>query len=368
MLTPDQSVRLGEFRRRCNAVRISTASVDRQSGEQGVEFAYRAAGLGRPQIIWCNGPIELARDWLQARQRTAIGPSVRAAVIDDAKSLAQHAVSRDQNSAVISAVPTLAERASSTAVSMAVKQAVARDQRWAWSGLTRLLLSTLSSLARFKNPAREWLTFERSGCGVDELAWLDGYQFLHDVFGLKATEGLRGLWLIGGNTGWILPHENVCWLADRANLIKLDLSGRLHSASGPALTYRDGWAYHAWKGIEVPAGLIERPDAITLDAINQESDIFRRRCMIEIMTPQRFVMLGGAERVSQDQAGVLWRKSWALGEPWAAVEVENGTTEADGTRRHYFLQVPGDIRSPRAAVAWTYGISEEQYTGLKMRT
>ena len=39
----------------------------------------------------------------------------------------------------------------------------------------------------------------------------------------------------------------------------------------------------------------------------------------------------------------------------------NGTPEPDGARKHYFLQVPANMRSAREAVAWTYGLPEQRY-------
>ena len=42
-------------------------------------------------------------------------------------------------------------------------------------------------------------------------------------------------------------------------------------------------------------------------------------------------------------------------------------TEPDGTHKRYFLQVPPTVRTPREAVAWTYGLSERQYRPV-MRT
>jgi hypothetical protein len=85
-----------------------------------------------------------------------------------------------------------------------------------------------------------------------------------------------------------------------------------------------------------------------------------RRCMIEIMTPARFIAEGGAYRVAQDDTGVLWRQRWRW-EAWAAVEVINGSPEPDGTFKHYFLQVPPTMRTAREAVAWTYGLTEQRY-------
>ena len=85
-----------------------------------------------------------------------------------------------------------------------------------------------------------------------------------------------------------------------------------------------------------------------------------RRCMIEIITPARFIGDGGACRVSQDETGVLWRQRWRW-EAWACVEVVNGSPEPDGTFKHYFLQVPATVRSAREGVAWTYGMTEHRY-------
>ena len=72
-----------------------------------------------------------------------------------------------------------------------------------------------------------------------------------------------------------------------------------------ASAYPDGWTFHAWKGIPVPADIIERPSAITLDRIDQERNIFVRRCMIEIITPAQFVSMGGASCIA----------SWAMSAP-----------------------------------------------------
>jgi hypothetical protein len=48
-----------------------------------------------------------------------------------------------------------------------------------------------------------------------------------------------------------------------------------------------------------------------------------------------------------DETGILWCKLWSfrgvtIGS-WSAVEVMNGTTEADGSRKSYFLRVPSAI-------------------------
>jgi hypothetical protein len=48
-------------------------------------------------------------------------------------------------------------------------------------------------------------------------------------------------------------------------------------------------------------------------------------------------------------------------EPLQMVRVKNSTPEPDGSYKHYFLRVPPDIATARAAVAWTFGFSSDEY-------
>ena len=70
-----------------------------------------------------------------------------------------------------------------------------------------------------------------------------------------------------------------------------------------------------------------------------------------------------AHLTSEDECGRLFIKQ--LRGPkllWSAVEVVNGTPEPDGTYRRYYLQVPARLRwTAREAVAWTYGLSADEY-------
>ena len=80
----------------------------------------------------------------------------------------------------------------------------------------------------------------------------------------------------------------------------------------------------------------------------------------------------GRPASAEDETGVLWRKLWGFRGvtvgSWTAVEVVNGTPEADGSRKRYVLRVPSRMRTAREAVAWTYGLTEKQYAGLELRT
>ncbi len=134
--------------------------------------------------------------------------------------------------------------------------------------------------------ASRWLpddTFLDVAVGPDELRGLAVYEYLSEVEGWEEAQSLRGLWIIAASASWIVPYANECWIAERPDVLHApDARGRLHSADGPALRYRDGWSYFAWKGTKVPAWTIEHPELITPELIGDEIDPVMRETMIDI--------------------------------------------------------------------------------------
>jgi hypothetical protein len=353
-LSDAQSAKLGEYGRRWSELRQSTAPCDRPAAEAGVVSAYAAADLPPPdRIVWCEGPLEAAKAW--ARAAHTAGDSVRAAVIDHVCRRAESAVDRAVGLGVrvaLAAEPRLSRvPAFCASIEEAMHLASGRVRPHWRSRLAGLLQPHRGAQSSFA--ANAFASASASSLGALE--------YFRDVCGLeRQTAALKGLWQIAKNTAWVIPHKHVCWLVERPGILRHDANGRLHSADGPAVAYPDGWSAHAWKGVLVPSWIIERKDLITVRAISAAHDPQVRRCMIEVLTPERFIAQGGAYRIAQDETGVLWRQRWRW-EAWAAVEVLDGTPGPDGRRKRYFLQVPANMRSPREAVAWTYGLSEQRY-------
>jgi hypothetical protein len=373
---------LSAYLDRWAAAHLSCKPADREMAENGVRLAYAAAGLKPPsRIVWCRGPMEIARRLGVAGLRDRIGANVKAELFDRIsgrigtfgevfwKEVVVAATRLSDRTTIgaaahsygrCKAVSGVVNRVVGTAVDEYLSSLSIRS-RHAWlrmRGLPRLL--------------PRW-SFNEAAVGPHDLASLGVYEYLHDVVRCQEfTQPMRGLWAIVKSAGWIVPHQHVCWISERPELLSTDARARLHSAEGPALRYRDGWSAYAWKGVEVPGWMIEHPELITPALIADTFDPVRRNCMIEIMTPERFVKTGTVDRVAEDEAGILWRKFWSfrgvtLGS-WSAVEVVDGTAKADEPRRRYFLRVPSSMRSPREAVAWTYGLTEQQYGGLQLRT
>ncbi len=368
-LTASQTAALERYRARWLAIRRSTAPCDREAAEAGVQLAYEAAGLDAPnRYVWCDGPVALVD---RARRASAVdGANVRSVLIDRVRrqTLARirrrlrkhvraqvaHAVNPEDT--LLAPVTDLVVQATETAHDgRSVLGRFLSARPLSWPNTVALLMGRDG--------------FRHSAAGPNELSWLGVCDYARSVLGLREeTAQLLGLWQVAANIGWLQPHRRTCWLSERPRVLHGDAAGRLHHAGGPALSFADGWSVFAWKGVEVPSWMIEQPETITLSAIDAEINVQLRRCMIEIMTPQRYVALGGARKIAEDETGVLWRRIWFNYDIWSAVEVINATPEPDGTHKHFFLQVPANIQTAREAVAWTYGMRVDDYARLAMRT
>lgn len=370
---------LATYLDRWAAACLSCEPADRLGAEVGVRQAYEAAGLKPPaHIVWCGGPLEIAERIADASVADKSGTNLKMQVFDSVRSRVDVLAEIFWKDVLVATTPNghRSEVGTTPGAHSRVSAAVHRTVlRAADSHLNRLAIRARHALQQWRGlprllPSRG---FDEIAVGPHDFASLGVHQYLHDALAWREpTEPLCGLWNIARNAGWIVPHEQLCWISERPSRLCADDRGRLHSPDGPALTYRDGWSAYAWKGIDVPAWMIEHPERITADTIADALDPKLRHCMIEIMTPERFIDTGAVARVSADETGILWRKRWTrrgvIIASWAAVEVVDGTSAPNGLRKRYFLRVPASLSSAREAVAWTYGLSPDQYAQLEVRT
>jgi hypothetical protein len=178
---------------------------------------------------------------------------------------------------------------------------------------------------------------------------------------VQHTDKLVPLMRLAACAGWWLPHEKICWVSERHNILNRDDHGRLHSLTGPALAYPDGWGIWAVHGVRVPQYIIEQPQQITVAKIGGEANAEIRRVMIDRYGAAKFLLDSGAREISRDDWGTLYRKPVPNDEPLVMVKVVNATPEPDGTFKDYFLRVPPQITTARSAVAWTFGMDAKEY-------
>jgi hypothetical protein len=138
----------------------------------------------------------------------------------------------------------------------------------------------------------------------------------------------------------------------------------LHNETGMAIRYADGWGFYAWHGILVPEYVILLPEPIDLEMIHSEPNVEVRRVLIERFGLDNYLRSGSVKKIHQDQCGTLYSMNLRGDEAIFVVHVVNSTPEPDGTYKEYFLRVPPSMIRAREAVAWTFGLTEEEYIPL----
>lgn len=344
---------------------MSTAPVDLEACRNTACDVYRAAGLRPPsEVILCGGPQSMVRAWHRTGSRRRVGANVKS--VFDEMLVKAAAGARQRAGASLPRLPY--RNGAITDLGEAVIEMVVEEARY----IGPTIGDRFSRLFRRPNAGEHYdlLDLRYHAFSQHAVSWFPAIECSLQAFpGSPEAEAIRSLMSLVGAAGFVMPHEDVCFLSERHDALHFDDLDRLHRSDGPALSYPDGWALHAWKGVQIPSWLVEPGRGnISIAAVDREQNHRVRRCMIDIMTPERFIRNGGARVHSRDETGVLWQRAWARGDIWAAVEVVNGTPEPDGSRRRYFLQVPGEMETARSAVAWTYGLSDTQYAGLMLRT
>jgi hypothetical protein len=156
-------------------------------------------------------------------------------------------------------------------------------------------------------------------------------------------------------------HPDFCLVVARPVELHQDSEHRPHADHGPFCRWADGSAYYAVHGVRVPWWLIEQPKRLTVARIQSETNAEVRRVMLERYGFDRYLSDSGALPIHADECGTLYRTDLADDEPLVVVRVQNSTSEADGSFKHYSLRVPPSMTTARAAIAWTFGQTAETY-------
>lgn len=205
----------------------------------------------------------------------------------------------------------------------------------------------------------------RAGYGHHDAGWLSGYEFFKDECKIEACEKLSGLMQVAKSSGWFWPFTNLCIMTERPNVLHRDAERRLHCETGPAIAYPDNWGLYVWHGVRVPKHVVEAPETITAQEIEEETNAEVRRIMLERFGLERYLTTtGDIEKIHSDDFGTLYRKEFEDDEPLVMVLVVNSTKEPDGSYKNYVLRVPPEMERAKQAIAWTFGLEEHQYTPL----
>ena len=332
-LTPEQQSRLSEFAEIWTKIGLCTDPADRPRAEAAINQAYHSAGLKPPQkIVWCGSPLtagmtraiildeNLLKDlgasvWdsvgasVGASVWDSVGDSVRASVGDSVGASVRDSVGASGGASVWDSVRASVGASVGDSVGASVGDSV-------WDSIGASVRASVGD------------SVGASAYGQHDASWLGFYEFFRIVCGLTdQTEKLTGLIEQAKSAGWFLPHANICWVSERHNILARDERGSLHSVSGPACAYPDGWSIYAVHGVRVPADIIEDRPSITIARIDAEQNSEIRRVMMELYGYDRYILDSGSEPIHADDYGTLYRKSVKDDEDIVMVSVINSTPE-----------------------------------------
>lgn len=208
--------------------------------------------------------------------------------------------------------------------------------------------------------------------GSHDAHWLAFYAAFLE-FGIEECKKLIPLMDMAKCSGWFFPMDEACILTPNPIHLSLDDRGRLDDNTRKAIEYPDNWGLYYIHGVAVTEKIVEHPETITVEDIENEGNAEVRRIMIDRYgwdpsQPDggdpgvgKYIMDAGAEKIHEDKWGTLYRKEVEGDEAIVTVKVENSTPEPDGSVKSYWLRVPPDTTTAHQAVAWTFGVEPEQY-------
>ena len=389
-LTPEQEALLPVHRGAWCRIGLNTAPADRGLAEHGIAEAYRLAGFDAPRIVWCSSPLALAlaraiastpstrlsvaqrrriaagirarietRDWPVfwshvedcARQGGGAGDCIRDLVGTKPRDRARAALWRSVDPQLLESVGARLAGPVRAAVGAGVWAPVGRG---VWNSVQASVAA--NCWAGFRDGVRG--AIRQCLYGQHDAHWLGFHDFFRAIGLHEQPDLLRGLSAVAGAAGWWLPHRNLCWVSDRPRLIARDEGGALHTASGPALVYPDGWLLHAWRGTLVPGDWIERPETLTPRAALTHPSVEQRRAACEILGWERVLSELGVRSLQRDEDP-------GIGELVEADIPEIGRERflrvTCGTGRRFALPVPPTMTTALEANAWTYGLDAHSY-------
>jgi hypothetical protein len=330
---------LAEFREEAREKALSTETADRPKAERAIRDAYIEQGLNPPkEFHWYDSPLEGARaaqrvggPWLRDQIRAQLGAQLGAQLWDLLWDL-------------------LLDQLGAQLWDLLFDQlgAQLRDQ----------ILDQLRDQLR----GQLWAAMK----GSQESYWLSYHHFLRSHLGIPSTANpephLRAALETGG---WWWPGKEIVICTDRPEVLKFDAERRLHSETGPAIRYRDGFSVYSWHGTRIPKEWIEAKDKVDPSLALTWENVEQRRCLAEILGWETVLHQLSPVVVDEDRdpmIGTLLRVDLpdSPGEQFLRVLC--------GTGRTFVLPVPPDMVSAAQANAWTYGVTIEDIKQIEVRT
>lgn len=276
---------LADFESRIPAIRdewinigLSTEVADRPAAESAADVAYQLAGLEPPRLkIWLRSPLEgaigatmlvnlrvgdqgrvqagqevWAQVWDQIRDQVGdqiqdqIGERVGDQIgLQLRQKVGIQVVQQVEDQIVQQAEDQIGQRIGQQ-IGLYVRNQVAAQVRQQVLDQVGTHVAN-RDLAQVRNQVRDQVY--HAGYGQHDVNWLGFYSALSEW--VPAVKQLAGLMGLARSCGWFLPFANAIILTERPCQLSRDDENRLHSTTGPAMGYPDGFSLWRIHGVAV---------------------------------------------------------------------------------------------------------------------
>jgi hypothetical protein len=385
-LTPAQQAEASRFAEAGIHTQLSTDSVDEVEAETLLRQAYAAVKLAPPRHIhWLDGPLELVavlgHDEAEIFVEDGVKARVHQCVWDDAsrEGREMRALCEGSRAGVPSTVDfrvsRIWEQVEKSLPPHFRTNSPAVQPGWSvWSHVSHLVWERVRdevgwniwrAVADSVGPPLFERIWDRFWDRADFARFLGirAYYAAHTLAGLRfydtyfVPNQARSLSAFNQLVSGYWLGRNLALVVRRPRLLSRDESGRLHSASGKAVEYHDGWGCYVWHGTPVPKRFILAPEELSREDFLNEPNIEMRRVIQERMGA-RFVEELGGTVLDAGPRGTLY----AVDLPDDPEEVAYYVQVQDAsTARQYYLRVPPTVLTAEEAVAWTFSLNTDEY-------
>jgi hypothetical protein len=335
---------------------LDSGRTDPDAAEEALGKLYEGAGLSNPEYIWVGSPLAGFQRVLEEIQRLGLeGLRTRAVENLLAGTVEEQCFCQWCKAISVSAAihppndrrpfSAVTDRAAELVLIQALQRQLRDD-----------LDDPISRIRRTTAPSRN-----RPYCNPWATRALLGDPGDSEV----STDNPRYSWFrLAAAAGWWWPYQGFAVLSARPEYLATS-DGQISRDDGPAVIYPDGWSVNAVWNVLLPEDAF-RPGGPNLNAIVNEPNLEVRRVLIDLYSPDRYVVDAGGRLLSEDETGQLWvlesqNSPGREARRMTVVRVVDATPKANGEHRVYWLHVPPTMRTAREAVAWTFGLDSDEY-------
>ena len=165
--------------------------------------------------------------------------------------------------------------------------------------------------------------------------------------------------------GYWWPNKHFIMACERPRHIKRDDRGRLHSETGNAIEWRDGWGICSWHGTTVPGEWITDRKSLTPSVALRHSNVEQRRAACEILGWSNILRELRAVTIQKDEDPMMGE---LLEVHIPDIGKEKFLRVRCGTGREFAIPMPPHIKTALEGNSWSYGVDTQVIKALETRT